>query len=37
MRLFIGPRTVQYHLRKVFSKLGIVLRVQLEDALAEDS
>jgi DNA-binding CsgD family transcriptional regulator len=37
MRLFIGPRTVQYHLRKVFSKLGIVSRVQLEDALAEDS
>jgi DNA-binding NarL/FixJ family response regulator len=28
-RLFIGTRTVQYHLSKVFTKLGISSRVQL--------
>jgi DNA-binding CsgD family transcriptional regulator len=35
-RMFISSRTVQYHLRKVFTKLGIASRTQLERALPDD-
>ncbi|GAA3507896.1 LuxR family transcriptional regulator [Streptosporangium album] len=35
-RLYLSPRTVGYHLHKIFPKLGIRARAQLRDALSHD-
>jgi DNA-binding CsgD family transcriptional regulator len=36
-QVFISPRTVEYHLSKIFAKLGIESRRQLENALSDST
>jgi DNA-binding CsgD family transcriptional regulator len=35
-RLFLSPRTVQYHLHKAFAKLDISSRTQLDRVVSSD-